>query len=123
LYKLKIIKQIEIMKKTEIQSKLNEGYKIVVCLTPSKDYTKLILKTYLKAEFTNVIHSVYYNHCKEHLTESQLNNIELYNEVKNLSFRDKVYLNIASKQGSANEDQIKKITMLQVLKQKTYTEL
>jgi hypothetical protein len=111
------------MTNLQVNEKIKEGFKIVVCLTPNKSYDKLILKTYLKSSGTNVVYSIYYNHVKKLLTTSQINNIDLFYEVKNFSFRDKVELNVAMKQFKNTEKQLRQSTMMQVLREKKYTEL
>ena len=111
------------MKNSEIQKLINKKYKITVCLMPDKKYNKLTLVTILKSDKSNIIHQVYYNHIKKFLSSSQLENIDLYNNVKKLQFRDKLALNIASKKLTATEYEIKQITLLQSMRKIEYLEL
>ena len=103
------------MTKLEIDQKISEGFRPVVGLYPNKKYDKVTLKTYLQSDTTNVVHAVYYNHIKRHLTSSQLENIELYHEVKTYQFRDKVDLHMTFRQNKATDMQVRKITMLQCI--------
>jgi len=111
------------MKKQDIKDKLKEGYELLVCLDPNKKYDKILLKTWLKKENVNTIFSVYYNHCKEFLTTDQIRLIDLYNEVKYYTFRDKVELNIAKQRNSASRSQIEKMVLLQAIHKIEYLEL
>jgi len=111
------------MQNTEIKNLINKNYKFIVCLTPDKKYTKLTLKTLLKNKENNIIYTFYYNHVKKFLSSSQLENIDLYNNVKNLQFNDKLALNIASKKLTATEYQIKQIILLQSMREIKYLEL
>ena len=111
------------MTASKIQDLINQNYKIIVCLMPDKKYTKLTLKTLLKSDQNDLIYQVYYNHVKKFLSSSQIENIELYNKVKNLQFSEKLALNIVSKKLVANEYQIKQITLLQSMREIKYLEL
>ena len=111
------------MKKLDIINKIKEGYKVQVVLQPTKKHDKLTLKTWLRSDKTNTVYSVYYNHCKEFLSNEQLRLIDLYNDVKNYSFRDKVDLNILSKTNTVNKEAMEKIVMLRSINKIEYLEL
>lgn len=108
------------MNKKEINNLINEGYLIKVCLKSNKKYDKMILKTYLKKD--NSIYSIYYNHIKKLLNTEQIKFIEVYNEVKLLSFSDLVNLNIKSKNLTLNKKEMCLLTMYKSIKKMEYLE-
>ena len=110
------------MKNSEINSKIDEGYKLLVCLTPTKKYDKITLKTYLQKEGINIIHPVYYKHCEKLLNKDQLRLIELYNEVKNYRFAEEVELNIAYRKDPTNYIINEKVIVMRSIKKIEYLE-
>jgi exonuclease III len=108
------------MKKDQIITKLKEGYKPYVFIQPNKQYSGVKLVTRLQNPNSNIIYDIYYNHAKEFLSASQINFIDLYNEVKTYQFRDKVELNIKKQKLTATREDFEKIIMLGAINRKEY---
>ena len=111
------------MTKKEIAARMNNGCTIKVCLQPTKKHDKVTLKTWIEDPVSNVCWSVYYNHAKDWLTNEQIRLIELYNNIKNYSFADKVNMNVAYKRDLTNRELTEKVCMLRAINKIEYLEL
>ena len=110
------------MNKEKINNLINDGYYPKVYLSSDKKYTKMILKTILINDDSNIVYEIYYNHYKKYLNKDQLNFIEYYNKSKLLKFNDIVNLNIKSKQNILNKDEMGLLIMYKSIKNMEYLE-
>ena len=110
------------MDKEKINELINEDYKPLVYLKSNKDYTKMLLKTKLEKENSDIVYPVYYNHVKKLLNNNQLKFIEYYNIAKNLKFNKLVELNIKSKNLTLNKHEMSTLTMHKAIKKMQYLE-
>ena len=106
------------MNKIKMNELYNQGYKPIVYITPNKKYDKMILKTRLQKE--NSVYEVYYNHVKSLLNQEQIKFIECYNKIKLFTFRDKMELNIKSKQNKLNEQEMYVLVMWRAINKFEY---
>jgi len=110
------------MKKDKIRKLIDEGYKPLVYLTSNKDYSKMILKTILQKNNSNIVYPVYYNHIKTILKKHQLEFIDSYNKAKLLKFSDIVELNIKFKNNTIDKNDMKLLVMYRAIKNMDYLE-
>ena len=115
------------MKKEKANQLIKEGYQIKVFIAPNRKYdsSKLTCRMYKKVDkIANVerIYDVYYNHIKEHLNKDQIRFIELYNKVKNYTYRDAVEINIKKQTLTETKEDIEVRVMYSAIKKLEYLE-
>ena len=110
------------MTKDRAKELIDQGFKIQVSVRPNKKYDAVKLSCLLRSDNTDVVYPVYYNHVKSWLNDDQLRFIELYNTVKNYTFRDDVEINIKHKQLKETKEDIEVRIMRGAIKKLEYIE-
>lgn len=113
------------MTKEGAKQLIKGGYKIKVFIAPNKKHnaSKLTCRMYkIDGENIESVYDVYYNYVKEHLNSEQLKFIDLYNKVKNYTYRDAVEINIKKQSLTETKEDIETRVMYSAIKKLEYLE-